>query len=393
MPTGKTIYFTEKLTEGVVNVKEEVNILAELDNNMRFLQTKMKELSSKMPSLQGQELAQARKQYSDLEQEYFDKKNSYLDAITKLLETINTVESNELFFEYTAGDTYTVTEDFINKLEKAINNHQTYFERANDDKLLAMTKNSVSSKIRRIINDPLNMVAAYSPVDMDAPQEAASRSTMGSAEREYNQMVPSTKWHMREQNMVGKTAIGITAVGEKVLFALQYYFNEIAQIDTSTEEGRKKSLRAFFDKRIPLLEGTNGEKLDIIRNLVANVYLAEENEVWKEKIQENLSKLQEGLNSGVIDQEQFDIQSELLMMQLSVMSDSALINSSLLSAATDNAKELILSKINANPDMLKIYTYCILSIFSVRLLTASYIRTEKRCFLHFREMMKSEEHI
>jgi len=51
--------------------------------------------------------------------------------------------------------------------------------------------------------------------------------------------------------------------------------------------------------------------------------------------------------------------SELLIMQMTVMEDSALINSALLSAATDNAKELILSKINANPDMLKIYTYCI----------------------------------
>jgi len=48
-----------------------------------------------------------------------------------------------------------------------------------------MTKNSVSSKIRRIINHPLNMVAAYSPIEMNAPREAANKSTMGTEEREY----------------------------------------------------------------------------------------------------------------------------------------------------------------------------------------------------------------
>jgi len=39
------------------------------------------------------------------------------------------------------------------------------------------------------------------------------------------------------------------------------------------------------------------------------------------------------------------------------MTDSSLVNSSLLSAATDNAKELILAKINANPDLMKVYIY------------------------------------
>jgi hypothetical protein len=42
------------------------------------------------------------------------------------------------------------------------------------------------------------------------------------------------------------------------------------------------------------------------------------------------------------------------------MKDSSLVNSSLLSAATDNAKELILAKINANPDLMKVYLYGII---------------------------------
>ncbi len=37
--------------------------------------------------------------------------------------------------------------------------------------------------------------------------------------------------------------------------------------------------------------------------------------------------------------------------------DAALVTSAIISAATDNAKELILAKINATPDLVDIYTY------------------------------------
>jgi len=50
----------------------------------------------------------------------------------------------------------------------------------------------------------------------------------------------------------------------------------------------------------------------------------------------------------------------MIELQLHYMTDSSLVNSALLSAATDNAKELILAKINANPDMMKIYLYSII---------------------------------
>ncbi len=60
------------------------------------------------------------------------------------------------------------------------------------------------------------------------------------------------------------------------------------------------------------------------------------------------------------DAERISFLQDMILLQLNYMKDSSLVNSSLLSAATDNAKELILAKINANPDMMKVYTYGII---------------------------------
>lgn len=164
-----------------------------------------------------------------------------------------------------------------------------------------MTKNSVSSKINRIINDPLNMVAAYSPIEMDDPKEAASKSTLGNAERNYSLMNPAVKWHMHEQNMVGKTAIGITAVGEKVLFALQHYYNEIAKTDSNTDEGRKMQIRAMFERGFPLMKGTGEQKIMVLRNIIANVNVHDShNLIWEQEINDQIQELENNLKAGLI---------------------------------------------------------------------------------------------
>lgn len=295
-------------------------------------------------------------------EDYIPAKINFIKAISKFLEWFNEQESNFVYVDTSNKRNQTSrTEKDLIWLENIINRHQTYLERVSDDRLIKMTKNSVSSKIRRIINDPLNTVAAYSPIEMEAPKEAANKSTMGSEEREYSQMNPAVKWILHEQNMVGKKAIGITAVGEKVLFALQYYYNEIARTDKNSDIGKIKQRRAFFQKEFSIIKGTGLEKIKIFRNLIANINFSKgtENTEWDNYISKQVANIQQQFINGEITQEESDFMIELLTMQLSVMEDSALINSALLSAATDNAKELILSKINANPDMLKIYTYSI----------------------------------
>jgi hypothetical protein len=43
---------------------------------------------------------------------------------------------------------------------------------------------------------------------------------MGEAEKDYTTFNPVSKFMMHYQNMMGKDGIGISAVGEKVLFCL-----------------------------------------------------------------------------------------------------------------------------------------------------------------------------
>lgn len=53
----------------------------------------------------------------------------------------------------------------LDTVEKRINRHSLYLSKIKSpDRIISMMKNSVSSKIYRIINDPANMVSAYSPI-------------------------------------------------------------------------------------------------------------------------------------------------------------------------------------------------------------------------------------
>jgi len=66
------------------------------------------------------------------------------------------------------------------------------------DTLLKITKNSVSARILQISDLPENTYAAYSPIEMETAQEAATISAAGNSERGYNTMNPATKFHMFE---------------------------------------------------------------------------------------------------------------------------------------------------------------------------------------------------
>jgi len=99
--------------------------------------------------------------------------------------------------------------------------------------------------------------------------------------------------------------------------------------------------------------------MTVIRNLIANINLRNNDHIWAQIINSNVAEL-ESLMQTSQDKERIAFLQDMILLQLNYMKDSSLVNSSLLSAATDNAKELILAKINANPDMMKVYTYGII---------------------------------
>lgn len=243
----------------------------------------------------------------------------------------------------------------LDTVEQRINRHSLYLSKIKSpDKIISMMKNSVSSKIYRIINDPANMVSAYSPIEMNEPQAAAELSVSGQEAKEYVLNNPYVKCNMQYQNMTGKDVIGIAAVGEKVFFALSYYYNEAAR-----SSNREWQENAFFSRGFNLIKSRDGKKyLPLIRNIITNVNFegVDMNHVlWNQLISN-----QTNVTNSNYSEEELSYIREQLLKQLGSEKDASLVISALLSAATDNAKELILAKINSGSDLASVYLYSIM---------------------------------
>ena len=245
-----------------------------------------------------------------------------------------------------------MTEEFDENGKKARNGRQK-IRRSN---LLPAFRNSVSSKISNIIQNLKNMNQAYSPIEMGDPQRAAEESASGQEANKITMTSPSSKWVMQMQNMDGKQVIGIAAVGEKVFFANCYYFNE------GVRNGDQDWLdNMFFSTRfegIQTMLSENGKPITVptLRNIMANVNfddLAVKKDYWRNLI---VRAVEQQLSPEDV--------TRVVQEQLGMQPDQSLVISALLSAATDNAKELILSKINAGPNLAGMYLHMIMLGFS-----------------------------
>ena len=260
----------------------------------------------------------------------------------------------------------------------------------------AAYKNSISANIRNIVQDLKNMNLAYSPISMDDLQELAEKSEKGALIASMSLMNPLTKYVMQVQNMVGKKVIGIAAVGEKVFFNLSYYFNE--GIRSGDERWMKNMLfkRTFnrIQGRYQYNDDPNAVLYSSTKTHLANVnfedlsnsgeirrrflHVAQIDEAIRKKlgvtdedIRNNTEKCQRYRNmvQTVLAQKEeglIDDVLEDLHITLSDVSPVDLIISQILSAATDNAKELILDKINCDDNLARCHLYLVMLGFDIK---------------------------
>ena len=297
-----------------------------------------------------------------------NKENFYdPESVSMIAEMLNAIDDSNLL----TYDESVVDIDNANFILNRINNHTMYMTEEYDENgrkarngrqkirrsnLLPAFRNSVSSKISNIIQNLKNMNQAYSPIEMGDPQRAAKESASGQEANKITMASPSAKWVMQMQNMDGKQVIGIAAVGEKVFFANCYYFNE------GVRSGNQEWLdNMFFSTRfdgIQTMLSENGKPITVptIRNIMANVNfddLAVKKDYWRNLI---VRAVEQQLSPEDI--------ARVVQEQLGVQPDQSLVISALLSAATDNAKELILSKINAGPNLAGMYLHMIMLGFN-----------------------------
>lgn len=205
----------------------------------------------------------------------------------------------------------------IQVLLDIINNHNTY------EYSIASLKNFVVRNIEQTSNNPKNQISSYSPIDFGKYSDIK--------EQRENNFVLSlmdgiSMDQQQETNAVGKEVIGIAANGIKDYFALVEYFSNYYKNNIITTDNE------YFEREFNIT-GLGPTKVNRIAGL-------------------NLErKATEILNTYIGKQ---------LGAELNVNSDPSLVLSSLLSASTDNAKELILKAINAGKEFASMHIYLII---------------------------------
>ena len=202
----------------------------------------------------------------------------------------------------------------------------------------AAYKNVASANIYAVSHDVRNRDQGYTAISMEILQKAAEKSPKGEQAATLNMLNPLTKYVMQYQNIVGKNVISIAANGEKVWFNAYYYWSKLLK------EDRTKYLQ--FQTKLNRVEG---------RSKVTTKTLNELPEEGKTvKILPDLNVRDLEIKSSLLSSFGIDVKSEEYAYVDQLISQ-------LLSAATDNAKELILAKINSGNNFARMYVYLIMT--------------------------------
>lgn len=220
-------------------------------------------------------------------------------------------------------------------------------------------KNRVVSGILDVVNNPQNQIALHTPIAMEEPQKAAAMSKAGEEAKHACADNPATKYLMQAQNMVGKEVIGLTAVSLKVFFAVSTYLNN--QISTINNNVLDEGVVNILEKCIVLDPRVNKGGVEKLTSEDYMVYanlnfhdLIERYAIRTRFLSADMWRPWMVTPKGQL----IDLHKELVELQKkSDRINAADALSALLSAATDNAKELILAKINASSKFVDIYTY------------------------------------
>lgn len=230
---------------------------------------------------------------------------------------------------YQDGDSKTVNISYTNpnglEVIKNLNKHE--FTQIPPNLSQDVSKNFISSHIQNTVQDLVNMTRAYSPIEMEDFRAASEYSPKQKAASEMTLLNPATKYLMQYSNMTGKNVIGIAANGEKSSFMWHYYLNDL--IRHGNAEKRKFGHFQFTTNRI--IGRAKGEIKTQTINGLPDLNM-------------------EGVAAAIQNEFNLRITGNLYV---------DLMISQVLSAATDNAKELILAKVNAGNKLAKMYLFLI----------------------------------
>ena len=263
----------------------------------------------------------------------FNDNNKFTRTTSNIVKLLNYVNSN------TIKDKKNIIKTDKKEIFNIIKTHNKYFneEALNNYKVYNILETSRS---------PKHYISSHSPATF-----GDYRTLKRNKDSTLNISNPISIYIQQENNYIGKGVIGIAATGIKTYFALiAYYSNKLKNGMYVAEDP------AFFNRKYTIngitriVQRPAGLNLDeagknIFKNILANSW------------QENKYEKEDG---------SFYTIEELLSFvdDLEGVEDPSIKLSSLLSAATDNAKELILADINAGTDFAGVHIFLILMGFN-----------------------------
>ena len=229
---------------------------------------------------------------------------------------------------------------FNSVLRKIKNNDIKLYNYKNSDKFLEIinnynnnndykwkkhsVKNSVISRIKQVISSPSNQLLANEPIEIDMWHEAADKALIRKGTPDLLSSWDMISMYKQQKDAsVGKEDVGIGANGLKVYFNLTNYYN-----NWFSQEGLKDLDKYIFNKTF---------NIGLENNPVMNFRFISDGNISKNKINE-INEI---------------YGSDAFVYRV----NAALSASGFVSAATDNAKELLMAKINATPELASIHMY------------------------------------
>ena len=263
---------------------------------------------------------------------------------------------------------------YINSENEEVKNFIALLNKHNRNEFYARkdnaVKNSIVTKISAIIEMPSNQMLANTPIEVESWNEAVEAVNNKRVERsgkDIEKIILSpydmfSYYKQQKDASVGKRDVGIAANGLKVMFALSSYYNDYyANSFEDDVDAIRKSFKTFKKEFIytdndsyiynDKYEGDRENKPTIYRPATISDI--------------NISKKQKGtLIEAIGDYNAYRTQSALSL-------------SSFTSAATDNAKVLLMAKVNASPDLASMHIYLMILGFTkeeiVELMTSDVI--------------------
>ena len=229
---------------------------------------------------------------------------------------------------------------------KQLNTHTR--TKLSDQHIDAAIKNQVVHNVLRVASNAENQVIAQISVDAatEGLKKAGTTSHLAAYEKTITSDNPLTVFTMQVQNMVGREVIGVTAVALKQFFAKTAYYNDQINQYKITCMSNPAVIVSETQKLLGLVVKMN--PLTGKDTVFANLNFLD--------VIDEIGKTIEDID---IDLYGFKKLSTLMawLQAEADKNDAALTISGILTLATDNAKELILSKLNATSALVDIYTY------------------------------------